>query len=311
MQKTGFVLSGFNHDTGNHPEHADRLRVIEAVYALPELKPYLIFIPAREAEIDELCEIHDRQYIYQVRESVEAGIPALDPDTVISARSYEEARFAAGGILSAVDAVVEGRIRNAFCAVRPPGHHAERDRAMGFCLFNNIAVAARYAQQKHALEKIFIVDWDVHHGNGTQHVFYADPTVFYFSIHQYPHYPGTGRREEQGEGMGVGYTRNFPLPEGSGDREYRQVFQEALVPAVRAYAPDLILVSAGFDGHVNDPLAGMCLTERGFGFMTDTLVQFADELCEGRLISVLEGGYNLSALQGSVKVHLLSLTKQN
>ncbi len=307
MKKTGLLISGFLHDTGSHPECVDRLHAIEQVCAMPALQAGTERFTPRAATVEELGAVHDRDYIHRVEEACRGGVRALDPDTIISTASYEEARLATGAVLTAIDRVVDGSIRNAFCAVRPPGHHAERDRAMGFCLFNNVAVGARYAQNHHALGNILIVDWDVHHGNGTQNMFYTDPTVFYFSLHQEYHYPGTGHREQEGKDAGIGFTRNIPMAAGSGDGEYQEAFDQVLMPAAAAFKPDLILISAGFDGHVGDPLAGIGLTEAGFSYMTDSLVCLAKAHCGGRLVSVLEGGYNLSALQQSVRAHLLSL----
>jgi len=310
MNKTGFLVSGYRHDTGAHPESAKRLTVVEDLFHNTDLHPHLMRLQPRSAEIEELSEVHDRLYILQVQEASASGIRALDPDTFISPESYEEARLAAGGLLAAVDAVIKGEVNNAFCAVRPPGHHAERDHAMGFCLFNNVAVAVRYAQKRHGLAKILIVDWDVHHGNGTQSAFYDDPTVLYFSIHQYPHYPGTGARDQTGEGKGVGFTLNHTLPAGSGDREYLEAIEKVLIPAASDFAPDLILISAGFDAHKDDPLAGMQVTERGFSGMTESLVRLADKYAHGRIVSALEGGYDLSALKRSVRAHLSALIGQ-
>ncbi len=307
MKKTGLLVSGFRHDTGSHPECIDRLRAIEEVCTLQDLQAGTERLQPRPATVEELCAVHDRHYVHRVEEACRGGIRALDPDTIISSASYEEARLAAGAVLTAVDHVVDGSIRNAFCAVRPPGHHAERDRAMGFCLFNNVAVAARYAQDRHDLGNILILDWDVHHGNGTQNMFYADPTVFYVSLHQEHHYPGTGYREQEGKNGGIGFTRNIPMAAGSGDEDYREAFEQVLVPAMAAFKPELILISAGFDAHAGDPLAGIHLTEAGYSYMTDALVRLAREHCRGRLVSVLEGGYNLSALKQSVRAHLLSL----
>jgi acetoin utilization deacetylase AcuC-like enzyme len=206
--------------------------------------------------------------------------------------------LAAGGVMAGIDAVLEKRVDAAFCAVRPPGHHAERDRAMGFCLFNNVAIGARYAQRKHSLEKIAILDWDVHHGNGTQHMFEDDPTVFYISLHQYPFYPGTGARGERGVGEGTGFTLNIPLPAGTGEDRYLRAFDEEIVPALTDYKPDLLLISAGFDAHKDDPLGGMLLTEESFAKFTTLLQDIAP------VVSVLEGGYNLEALARSVEAHL-------
>jgi acetoin utilization deacetylase AcuC-like enzyme len=202
---------------------------------------------------------------------------------------------------------MQGRVQNAFCAVRPPGHHAESTHAMGFCLFNNIAITARYLQQRHGLERVAIVDWDVHHGNGTQRTFYEDPSVFFFSTHQYPYYPGTGKADETGMGRGTGFTKNVPLPAGMGDTEYLQIFNTVLRPALKAYRPDVVLVSAGFDAHRDDPLAGMKLTTEGYVALTRVVKEIAGEFCQGRILSCLEGGYNLEALGASVEGHLREL----
>jgi acetoin utilization deacetylase AcuC-like enzyme len=225
-------------------------------------------------------------------------------DTFASPESYEVALLAAGGVLAAVDSVVAGEVSSAFCAVRPPGHHALPSRAMGFCLFNNIAIAARYLQKKHNLPKILIVDWDVHHGNGTQDVFYDDPTVLYFSVHQYPFYPGTGSRSEKGKGEGLGFTINVPLPAGSGDEEYREVFEKILKPAAYEFDPDFVLVSAGFDALEGDLLGGMRVSVEHFAEMTRFVKRIADDCCDGRLVSVLEGGYELEGLAKAVEAHL-------
>jgi len=307
MNKTGLIISGYQHETGIHPERAERLQTIEEVCRSDDLAPALLRLEPRSATVEELARVHDRDYIFQVEEACKGGIRALDPDTMVSSASYEEACRAAGGGLTLLDAMMAGRVQNGFSAVRPPGHHAERNRAMGFCLFNNIAVAARYAQEKHGLKNILIVDWDVHHGNGTQNTFYADPTVFYFSIHQYPHYPGSGAADQRGEGKGEGKTLNVPLPVGSGDAAYREALESRLIPALEGFPPDLILISAGFDAHREDPLAGMNVTHEGFGKMTEILVGLASEYCGGRLLSFLEGGYSLSGLKGAVRMHLRAL----
>ncbi|MDZ7260490.1 MAG: histone deacetylase, partial [candidate division KSB1 bacterium] len=262
-------------------------------------------IPPYPAELSWIEKIHSPHYIQHVQEACRAGYAYLDSgDTGICPASYEIARLAVGGVLAAVDAVMAGKVRNAFCAIRPPGHHAERTVALGFCIFNNIAIAARYIQEKYHLSKVLIIDWDVHHGNGTQHAFYTDPGVFYFSIHQYPHYPGTGAWEECGAGAGLGTTLNAPMPPGCEDEDYLKVFSEKLKPEVKSFKPDFILISAGFDAHRDDPLSGMCLTEEGFGQMTEMVKNFADQTCNGRIVSLLEGGYNLTALGRSVEQHL-------
>jgi acetoin utilization deacetylase AcuC-like enzyme len=229
------------------------------------------------------------------------------PDTGIGPDSYEVALLSVGGVLTAIDKVMMGKISRVFCAVRPPGHHAEKGRAMGFCIFNNVAIGARYLQGKYSLERVLIIDWDTHHGNGTENAFWSDPTVFYISIHQYPHYPGTGSRLEKGIEAGEGYTLNIPLPAGSGNKEYIEAFNELLVPAINTFSPQFILISAGFDAHQDDPLSGMLLTEDGFEEMTRIILQVAQEHCQGRIVSVLEGGYNLIALSRSVERHLYIL----
>jgi acetoin utilization deacetylase AcuC-like enzyme len=225
----------------------------------------------------------------------------------MSSGSLAAAYLAAGGALAAADAIVAGSVEHAFCAVRPPGHHAEHDRAMGFCLFNNVAIAARYLQRRYAMARVLIVDWDVHHGNGTQHTFEDDPTVLFFSTHQYPFYPGTGRATETGQGRGAGATINVPMNAGEGDDTYREVFQKVLLPAADVFQPDFVIVSAGFDAHKDDPLASMGLTDEGYADLTRMVVSIARRHSRGRLLSCLEGGYNLQALAASVERHLLAL----
>lgn len=298
------------HLTGmTHPERPARLQSIMSQLQKSAFLKELVLLDIKPADLTWIEKIHDRQHIENVRGASERAPTYLDPDTPVSARSFEVALLAVGGTLAACDAVMSGRVQNAFGAVRPPGHHAERGRAMGFCLFNNIAIAARYLQEQHNCERVLIVDWDVHHGNGTQFSFYDDPSVFYFSIHQYPHYPGTGARSEQGDGKGKGYTLNVPMPAGTGDAEYVAAFENELVPAARAFKPDVILISAGFDGHRRDPLASMDLTEDGFARLTEIVKRLAEELCCGRIVSLLEGGYELEALALSVQAHLGVLKK--
>ncbi len=264
--------------------------------------------PPRPDLSDWITRVHRADYLDRLeRMRPETGIVRIDADTLMSPESYRVARLAVEGTLAAADGIMAGRFANAFCAVRPPGHHAEANRAMGFCLFNNVAVAARYLQQRYGLSRVFIIDWDVHHGNGTQHIFDEDPTVFYFSIHQFPFYPGTGRADEHGRGAGEGYTLNCPLPPGQGDEEYISVFEKSLRPAVEAFRPDFILVSAGFDAHRDDPLANMRVTEEGFGEMTRMVNEWARVYCRGRVLSCLEGGYNLAALARSVERHMTDL----
>ena len=258
-------------------------------------------MPARPASMEELEMIHAPEYISYVKGKVEKGGGWLDPDTVVSPKSYEAASYAVGGGLAAVEAVVKGEVDNAFALVRPPGHHAVHDRAMGFCIFNNVAIAAKFALSRFSLKRILIADFDVHHGNGTQDAFYADPAVLYFSTHQYPFYPGTGWLNETGTGKAEGTTVNFPMIAGWGDEEYLRAFYEVLVPVARRFQPQLILVSAGFDAHWADHLAMMRTSITGIARITKVLKELAAELCEGRLVFTLEGGYNLRVVAFSLK----------
>ncbi|GBD07604.1 Histone deacetylase-like amidohydrolase [bacterium HR21] len=301
---TGFVTDEryLAHDTGSgHPERPERLQAIWQELHQRSLWSQLLHLAPRMATLEELTLVHAESYCEFIRRSLpRQGIVWLDPDTALCPASYEVACLAAGGVLRALEAVIEGRCRNAFCAIRPPGHHAERDHAMGFCLFNNVAIAARAAQVYHGLRRILILDWDVHHGNGTQHIFEEDPTVFYVSLHQFPLYPGTGRADERGRGVGEGFTLNIPLPPGSDESAYRRAFEQLIAPAVAAFHPDLILISAGFDAHRDDPLASQRLTEESFRWMCRQTLQWAATFCNGRLVAVLEGGYALPALARSV-----------
>jgi len=296
------------HDNGpGHPERPDRLLAIRRRLAERGLLDRLLLLQPDEAPLDSLALVHDRAYIEAIRRACERAPVRLDPDTGVSPGSWRAALLSAGGALQACDAVLAGKARSAFVCTRPPGHHAEAGRAMGFCLFNNIAVAARHLQRAHGLGRILIVDWDVHHGNGTQHMFESDPTVFYFSTHQFPFYPGTGSARETGSGRGAGFTLNYPMPAGSGDAEYIEVFQSVLCPEIDRVQPEAILISAGFDAHRDDPLAGMSLTEKGYAALTSILREAAGRHCDGRIISLLEGGYDLQALAASVEAHLLAL----
>ena len=315
MGHTGFVYHPdyLNHDMGtHHPESPDRLRAIltrlEASGSMPQLVRLEPDTPDIEWVASWITKVHTPAYLKELRKlSPKEGQISLDPDTSMSAGSLHAAYLAVAGSLTAADAMMQGRVQNAFCAVRPPGHQAESTHAMGFCLFNNIAITARYLQQHHGLERVAIVDWDVHHGNGTQRTFYEDPSVFFFSTHQYPYYPGTGKADETGAGRGTGYTKNVPLPAGTGDPEYLQIFNTVLRPALKAYRPDVVLVSAGFDAHRDDPLAGMNLTTEGYVALTRVVKEIAAEFCQGRILSCLEGGYNLEALGSSVEGHLREL----
>ena len=252
------------------------------------------------ADLDAILTVHAPHVVDLVQRAARQGGAWLDPDTYVSADSYEVALLAAGGACRAVDAVMTGEAPRAFAFVRPPGHHAEPDRSMGFCLFNNIAIAAEHALNAHGLERVAIVDWDVHHGNGTQAAFWRRPDVLFISLHQYPFYPGSGSASERGAGAGEGYTLNIPLPAGSNDEVYLTRFTDTVVPALHAFAPQLILVSAGFDAHADDPLAMMRVTTDAFADWARLLKDAATDLCDGRLVLVLEGGYNLRALGESV-----------
>jgi len=306
--KTGFVYHDIYLDhrtTPGHPERSQRLVTIVENLKAKGLYSELFRITPAPAGQEWLTKIHTPEYIERVKRSCEEDAGYLDSlDVPVSSRSYEAALMAAGGVLSAIDAVMEGKTRNAFCAVRPPGHHAVEDRAMGFCIFNNIAIGTRYIQEKYNLSKILIVDWDVHHGNGTQAAFYDDPDVLYFSVHRYPFYPGTGSEVEKGAEKGLNYNINVPLSAGSKDKDYIKAFETKLKPAALSFSPDFVLISAGFDAHKDDPLGGMKVTEHGFAQMTQIVKEIAQKCCESRLVSVLEGGYNLEALATSVEAHI-------
>ncbi|MBN1236317.1 MAG: histone deacetylase [Methanotrichaceae archaeon] len=279
------------HETNGHPEKKERLTAI--LDKIKSEKLDVDFITPQPATVTQVEAIHRRRYIDQVKAICEHGGGYLDVDTILSKNSYDAALMAAGGAITAVDAVM-GDYDSAFALVRPPGHHAKPNRGMGFCIFNNIAIAAKHAQAQGA-EKVLIVDWDVHHGNGTNDVFYSDPSVLYFSTHQYPHYPGTGRADEVGEDGAEGFTVNVPLPPGTGDEGYLTVFREILLPVALEFKPDIVLVSAGHDPHKDDPLGGMRLTSAGFGAIAGVVKEIASTCCRGRLAASLEGGYNLEA----------------
>ncbi len=282
---TGFVCDAIylKHDTGaGHPERPERLTAILERLEQKGVLEHLVRLKPAAASPEWITTVHTPEYVERVRKRCQAGARYVDtPDAPTSRDSYEVALNAVGGVQAAVDAVMEGKVRNAFCAVRPPGHHALKDKSMGFCLFNNVAIAAKYIQKKHKLDKVLIVDWDVHHGNGTQATFYDDPTVFYFSTHQSPFYPGTGGAEEKGAGRGRGFTRNVPLAAGCGDAEYKQAFLEKLKPAAAAFKPDFVLVSAGFDAAKDDLLGRMKVTPEGFAELTRIVKGIADNTARG------------------------------
>jgi len=311
MARTGFVYHSdyLNHEMGaGHPESPDRLRAIVSRLEAGGLLGRLVRIePARAAD-EWITQIHAASYVNDLKARAPAsGAVRLDPDTSMSVGSLPAAYLAVGGALAAADAIMAGRVDNVFCAVRPPGHHAERARAMGFCLFNTVAIAARYVQRRHGLGRVLIVDWDVHHGNGTQQAFYDDGSVLFFSTHQYPYYPGTGRASERGQGRGEGHTINVPMPPGQGDDEYCDIFERVLVPAADSFKPEFVVISAGFDAHRDDPLAGMGLTEDGYAALTGIVAGIARRHSKGRILSCLEGGYHLKALAASVERHVMAL----
>jgi acetoin utilization deacetylase AcuC-like enzyme len=291
-----------------HPERPERFDVVVEALREAGLMERLTALEPRSATDDELALCHTREYLAVVRHDVESGYSHLSTgDTDIGPNSWTVAARAAGAALNSVDAVVGGRARNAFCVVRPPGHHANASRGMGFCLLNNVAIAARYAQRKHGVGRVLIVDWDVHHGNGTQDIFYADPTVFFFSTHQWPLYPGTGRANETGTGAAEGTTINFPFPAGSGRKEVLGAVQRSLTPAMEAYRPELVLISAGFDSRVDDLLGQFTLTDDDFIDLTRAVMEIANRSAGGRVISMLEGGYNLSGLASAATAHVTAL----
>jgi len=312
-EPTGFLYDDIylkHKTTEGHPETPQRLVAVVERLKAKGLYSQLRALSPRPAALEWLLAVHSPEYIERTRKSCENNVGYLDSsDTPVSAESYRAALAAAGGVLSAIDAVMEKKVANAFCAIRPPGHHALKDEAMGFCIFNNVAIGTRYIQKKYNLSKILIVDWDVHHGNGTQAAFYDDPNVLYFSVHRYPFYPGTGSESEKGSGKGLNYNINVPLPADSEDADYVGVFEEKLKPAVLTFSPDFVLISAGFDAHKDDLLGGMQVTEQGFAQLTQIVKEIAQKCCEGRLVSVLEGGYGLEGLAASVEAHIRVLMR--
>jgi len=289
------------HDTGAHVENSSRLVDTIGLLRKSNIMEKLIALPVKAASIEELALAHSRNHISRVQSTATGCGCWLDGDTYASPASYEVALHAVGGTLRGLDAVMAGDVSHAFAVVRPPGHHATTGEAMGFCLFNNIAIAAKYAQNNYKLERILLVDFDVHHGNGTEEIFYSDPGVLYFSTHQYPWYPGTGAIYDDGSGEGKGFTANVPLPAYCGDKEYLRVYKEILVPLAKRFQPQLILVSAGYDCHWADQLSLMQVTVAGFAGIVGIIKQLADELCQGKLLLSLEGGYHLEALSHSIK----------
>ena len=297
------------HDTGpGHPERPERYAAVMEALEAAGLADSLERIPIRAATEDELALVHTRPYIQLASREIRAGARELSTgDTTVGPRSLDVALNATGGVLNAVDRVITGQSRNAFCAVRPPGHHARPAQGMGFCIFNSIAVAARYAQQKHGIGKVMIVDWDVHHGNGTQDTFYEDGSVFFFSTHQSPWYPGTGPASETGDGAGKGTTMNRPFPAGAGRAQIVEAFRQDLRHAADNFKPDFVLISAGFDSRLGDPLGGFRLSDQDFTDLTATMIEVARTHAGGRLVSVLEGGYALDGLAAATAAHVRAL----
>ncbi|MDM7923563.1 MAG: histone deacetylase [Pyrinomonadaceae bacterium] len=299
------------HDTGyGHPETPQRYRaVMDALTGDEALWRELKEITPEKATQGIVQAAHTKEHFKRVEGAFANGLDRLDADTVISMKSFDASLYGAGGAMAAVDAIMQGEAKNAFVAVRPPGHHATAEHAMGFCLFNNVAVAARYAQNKYPeIDRVAIVDWDVHHGNGTQGIFYTDPTVFFFSMHQYPWYPGTGSRGETGHGKGLGTTMNVPVKAFTKAKDQKAAFDAAIDEIAAKMKPDIIFISAGFDGHLADPLGQLQLEDPDFEGMTKTMMEWAADACEGRLVSCLEGGYNLETLGETVRSHVAVLS---
>ncbi|MBI4417306.1 MAG: histone deacetylase [Ignavibacteriales bacterium] len=307
MNTVGFFYHPhyLKHLTGpGHPERPERLSYLVQHLLKRPVWNSLVHLQPQHARTEHVMLAHPEQYITEVARACSSGITMLDQDTRICRDSYDVALLAVGAVVEAVEQVVKGKLTSAFCAVRPPGHHAETARAMGFCLFNNAAIAAKYARKSLGVNRVAIVDWDVHHGNGTQEIFYQDPTVLYISLHQYPFYPGTGSETETGNSDGKGLTLNCPMKAGSGEEEYLQAFNTKILPTIGNFKPELLIISAGFDAHRNDPLAGINLTEETFGTMTSLLKDVAEKHTGGKIVSVLEGGYDLNATAKSVEIHL-------
>ncbi len=315
MKKTGFVHDDryLLHDTGGyHPESPERLRVIYKRLVESGILDKLVVMDAAKANQRWIETVHSIHYIMRFDDACVMGMPEFEhPDNAICRDTYQAAFLAVGGVLKAIDAVMAGEIDNAFCAVRPPGHHAEVDKPMGFCYFNNVAIGARYLQQHHGIEKVGIIDFDVHHGNGTQHIFDQDPTVLYYSIHEHPSfaYPGTGREFEVGLGEGDGFTVNSPVLPGRGDDEYRRLLMQDMVPAFKKFDPDFFILSAGFDAHESDLMSGTNLTTYGYDFVSEVVLNLVNRCTGGRVVSVLEGGYNLEVLPLLVENHIKMLLR--
>jgi len=300
MEKVGWVSDQryLEHGDGiNHPECPERLSAIIARINESGLAKDLELIKPELATNDMIKKVHDEKYIDFIKETSKNKFMYLDSDTYVQEVSYKTALLACGGVVTAARRIFEDDLKRIFCAIRPPGHHAERDRAMGFCLFNNIAVLARQLQDHHSIQRVLILDWDVHHGNGTQHIFYSDDSVYFISIHQSPFYPGTGLNSERGENKGLNYTLNFPLSSGQTDSDYFRLFETQIEKEIIKFKPEIILISAGFDAHKDDPLAGMKLTADGFGRLTRIVSDWANEFAQGRIISLLEGSATICSVR--------------
>lgn len=307
---TGFYYHSacLKHDTGEgHPERPARLDAIISHLNTTGLLERVQMIEPEPAPLSAITAVHPRQYVDWIEQSCGAKLSALDADTIVSEHSFRAARLAAGAALDAVDRVSSGKLRNAFCAMRPPGHHAEISTAMGFCLFNNVAIAAEWLLQNKRAERVLIVDWDVHHGNGTQDIFYERGDVYFLSFHEWPLYPGTGREDETGAGAGLGKTRNVTIAPYTPEADYLARFVAVVAEVHETFKPDFVLISAGFDAHQHDPLAHLRLTESGFARMTETMLDLAKSSCQGRIVSLLEGGYHLEGLSRSVAAHVEKL----
>lgn len=310
MKKTGFVYDEryLLHDTGSyHPETSKRLEVIVKFLENSGLLEQLTRIEVTKVDQRWIENVHNLNYILRFHEACAKGLNEFEhPDNSICRDSYETAFLAVSGVIKAIDAVMKGEVDNAFCAVRPPGHHAEADKPMGFCYFNNVAIGTRYLQKEYGIEKVGIIDFDVHHGNGTQHIFENDPTVLYYSIHEHPSfaYPGSGREFETGLGKGIGYTINSPVLPGQGDDDYKRLIMEEMLPAFKKFHPDFIIVSAGFDAHETDMMSGTNLSTEGYDFISEVIMKLVNSCAGGRLVSVLEGGYNLKILPILVENHI-------